>query len=357
METCLPPKLVDLLGEYDMYGLVGAPWMTPRNNLLMGNVSIQWDDDNFFLLGQHMIPEGSSKQMFINRCFPGLADTMNSDIVKVSCQKPIDIQLTEKVLLWNVRDSFWECSLNGLAWEIDEHTVVLPVKVPSRDKLHILEMFSGGYAGWKHASRLIKDLFHVQMQTVAIDSDLDACKYYAMSHDALLLDAFNSKLPMNLDSWKDDFVLHCDVENDDWLPAICNWGVHLLSISAPCPPWSGASKGTGLFSDQGCLLPAAIMRCRQIRPLVVMLEQVNAFATHQHKNLCIDALKHVGYQVIFQRVVDSAGFGGVTRLRWLAIAVARHADQIQRLPFQMWPDMGQFNMDMLDALFTNQTIA
>lgn len=71
-------------------------------------------------------------------------------------------------------------------------------------------------------------------------------------------------------------------------------------------------------------------------------------------NLCIDTLKHVGYQTVVQRVIDAADFGGVTRIRWLALAVRRHDERITRLPFETWPNFGQLTMGMLDALFQEQ---
>ena len=71
-------------------------------------------------------------------------------------------------------------------------------------------------------------------------------------------------------------------------------------------------------------------------------------------NLCIDTLKHVGYQTVVPRVIDAADFGGVTRIRWLALAVRRHDERITRLPFETWPNFGQLTMGMLDALFQEQ---
>ena len=347
----IPPKLDDLLAGYDVYGQHGVQWLKPRHNILLDNTSMEWKDDHLFLKGQHATPEGSSRAMYLNRCFPGLPDMTCDDSVLVSCMKPITVQTTTKMLLWNVRDTCWDHNRYDCAWEIDEHTMVLPIKVPSMTKLHILELFAGGYAGWKHASRFLKEVFQVPMQTVGIDASMEACKYYSMSHDAILVDSVSTALPQNIDQWNSDFIVLGDIDDDAWVPAICEWGVHVMSISAPCPPWSGASKGSGLDSDQGSLLPSAILRCRHIRPLVVVLEQVNAFATHRHKNLCMDVLKHVGYQVVAQKVIDSAKFGGVTRIRWLAIAIHRHAEQIRTADFQMWPDIGQFNMEMLDAVF------
>ena len=137
----------------------------------------------------------------------------------------------------------------------------------------------------------------------------------------ILLDA------RNMDSWPDfaqhirDFVIKADIDDNVWLPSVCRWGVHIMTISAAYPPWSGAAKCQGLNADQGCLLPSAILRCHQVRPQIVVLGQVNGFSTHQDKSLCIDLLRHDGYQLVWQKIVDAASFGGFTRLRWLAIAI------------------------------------
>ena len=124
-----------------------------------------------------------------------------------------------------------------------------------------------------------------------------------------------------------------------------------MTVSSPCPPFSTASKGLGLDCDQGCLLPSVLLRCRQIRPMMVLLEQVQGFSTHRHKALCINVLKHVGYHVIWQQVIDAAKFGSVTRLRWLALAVRKHEEMVIPTPVVLWPDFGQLTPEVLDAIF------
>ena len=95
----LPPKLLDLLGGYDVYGQEGSQWLTPRSNLLIDNVKVEWKDDQQFLCGNQVVAEGSSKGMYINRCFPGLPDRSCKDQVRVSCCKPLEVQPTRKMLL------------------------------------------------------------------------------------------------------------------------------------------------------------------------------------------------------------------------------------------------------------------
>ena len=59
--------------------------------------------------------------------------------------------------------------------EIDKDTLMLPLHVPDFSRIHVFETFSGGYAGWKHATRFLSDVFGRPMQTIGIDSSLEAC--------------------------------------------------------------------------------------------------------------------------------------------------------------------------------------
>lgn len=57
--------------------------------------------------------------------------------------------------------------------------------------------------------------------------------------------------------------------------------------------------------------------------------------------MCLDVLRHAWYQVTWQKVLQSAEFGSVTRLRWLAMAVRRHDESIQKAEFTMWLSVEQ----------------
>lgn len=44
---------------------------------------------------------------------------------------------------------------------------------------------------------------------------------------------------------------------------------------------------------------------------------------------------------MYGKVLHSAEFGSVTRLRWLAMAVRRHDESIQKAKFTIWPAVEQ----------------
>eukprot|EP00438_Fugacium_kawagutii_P005145 Skav207839 [mRNA] locus=scaffold3025:79789:83796:+ [translate_table: standard] len=132
-------------------------------------------------------------------------------------------------------------------------------------------------------------------------------------------------------------------------------GIHLrmecavLTLSAPCPPWSNASSQSGLFDPLGLLLPQAILTLRILRPSVVVVEQVNGFASHSHKQLCIDCFKHVGYSLKWFRILDASVFGACERMRWLGLAVRTHDEAVSFSSFQLWPSISQQSPESLGA--------
>ena len=133
--------------------------MAPRHNLLVNDVTMDEQACKGCLLGTHMVSEGTSFAMYENRCFPGLSDTPTRGTVKISVPADAKFDLHKKMLLWNVKDPLWDDCLSTFAWEIDKDTLMLLVHMPDFSRIHVLETFSGGYAGWKHATRFLSDVF------------------------------------------------------------------------------------------------------------------------------------------------------------------------------------------------------
>ena len=352
MFRVLPPKLEHLLGEFDIYGSPGTPWCKDRHHVLLHDVECEHDHSKFFN-GVQTAVEGGSLAMFQDGCFPNLCDRTFGGAIQIEIPHDMKLPQDRKLLLWNVVDSHAFPLQSQAAWVVDHATMILPTKDPVGQCIHVFEAFSGGYGGWKVACNALKDLYNIPIMTMALDESLDACCHYAMMHNAVVVEATNCKPEIDVDKLTCDVVIHADADDDVWVPIAARWGIHIMTVSAPCPPWSGASSGPGLHSDIGCLLPAMILRCRQLRPKVVLLEQVQGFSTHQHKRLCLDVLKHVGYQILWQRVLDSAEFGCVTRIRWLAIAVRRHASDVEIPQFENWPKVEQLLPDILKSVFAS----
>ena len=97
------------------------------------------------------------------------------------------------------------------------------------------------------------------------------------------------------------------------------WHVNLITISASCPPWSGASKAKGLECADGMLLPETMFQCRILQPDLIGIEQVGGFQGHQHKHHVMKTIYMTGFMIVWSRVIDLSHFGPVKRSRWLAL--------------------------------------
>ena len=105
--------------------------------------------------------------------------------------------------------------------------------------------------------------------------------------------------PLSLLSFPEGFCIHGDVFDDNWLQAAACWNVEVITISAPCPPWSGAAGQMGLHSAEGQLFMRAIGVCKILRPKIILIEQVAAFHSHPHRVWIEKALWFAGYQPAF----------------------------------------------------------
>ena len=147
------------------------------------------------------------------------------------------------------------------------HSEVLPVRRFCEDQsLRVLELFCGAYGGWKSGFQFLQDHFGVNAQVIGLDSDLEAILNYSVAYKVDLINGMES-LPWDffIDHHA-SFALHADIRSTKWLPAIGLWGPDVVTVSAPCPSWSEASKSAGLGSELGKLFPEAIAVCRILQP-------------------------------------------------------------------------------------------
>ena len=211
-------------------------------------------------------------------------------------------------------------------------------------------MFAEGYGGWASAFQFLRIQHQLPCQIIGIEDDFETALAYSLNHSATIIDGLNI-LPRGLfKSTTNDFVIHGNVRSRNWWDAVAVWSPHIVTISSPCPPWTGASRSPGLHSSQGMLLPEALAILRIFRPPLVAIEQVHGFATHSHRRHCIGVLKSSGYEIAFAKVVDSAGFGACHRLRWLCVAFRRNANNVQIRPIEMWPEINPLTPQSINAV-------
>ena len=219
-----------------------------------------------------------------------------------------------------------------------------PNAKPTMD-VRMLELFAGSFGGWKHAAKIITAKTDCDIQTVAVESSQDLAKSFAISHACNFVDIGNVKnMPVDLfvhspASW----IICTDVRDRDLLEPLARWAPTLVSLSAPCPPWSSAGRQGGLSRPEGMLLIETILHLRWLNIPIMAVEQVAGFENHPDKEVVLRAAHHTGYKLVWSRVVDLLDVTKVARNRWLAVFTKVHSG-IPQIPSQVWTKQDRSKM-------------
>eukprot|EP00438_Fugacium_kawagutii_P011167 Skav227741 [mRNA] locus=scaffold3513:164136:168659:+ [translate_table: standard] len=205
----------------------------------------------------------------------------------------------------------------------------------AHDHISVVEMFAGGFAGWKMAWTTLQPRIPKDIKTLAIDNDVKACQTYAITHDASYLPRQTNIDETVFDRFANHAIWHQDIEDNEVQMAITKIAPEVVSISAPCPPWSGAAGSEGLFRQEGQLLMKALLLCRTARPKIIAVEQVAKFHAHKHKAMIMQTIRFMGYRLCWQKVLDMSHHSQTNRSRWLAILV--RVTETVPLPLKHWP--------------------
>ena len=348
----IPRELQELLLEFEFHGKSYGNPIQSRHNIVLDDIAIETFQQQKYMLGIPQMVEGATRDMINATVFPLGPDVPlgdNRDMVWMQ-QFHSDMPSTGKVLLFNVRDGMEVVQQQQCQWICDHETIVLPLEDRNIKQLRIFETYAGGYGGWASAFRFLKTRFDIPCQLVGIEEDFTMAKQYCMNHGATMIDGRSEVYPNMFVVNNDDFLIHGDIRSKRWWQSIAHWAPHVMTISSPCPPWTGAAHSQGLRSPLGMLLAETLILLRIFRPQVVAIEQVHAFATHEDKKHCIAILKSAGYVITYSQVVDSACFGASTRLRWLCLAIRKNATGLSIRPFHMWPSNHAKTPDQIGAI-------
>eukprot|EP00438_Fugacium_kawagutii_P033628 Skav229851 [mRNA] locus=scaffold148:7243:9276:- [translate_table: standard] len=355
----IPTNLQRILADFDICGSEGnarysTPWK-PRVNLLLDELEVNTDGETPVVTGRWLNQEGGSKNTFMAGFFPNHADKVVGDKtmrLMLSWElEDLPTPMPTKMYVMQVRDAFHDWRQDDVDYVVDTNSYFIPVQMSTHERTHLFEAFSGGYGGWSAAADFLQSRGHADYHTVGIDSCMGAALMYSMTHACCLIDAHSPVPAHTLVELNQNAVLHGDFDSTCWQTAVSSWGVDLMTISAPCPAWSNASDQSGVNDLQGLLLPQAILTARFLRPSVIAIEQVQGFSNHDHKVHVLSCLKHIGYRLVHQQVLDAAEFGACHRLRWLGIAVRVHEPTVAFSSFQGWPQVAQCTPASLHAIF------
>ena len=122
----------------------------------------------------------------------------------------------------------------------------LPVQKKTDDMMKVLSLYGGGFGGWAFAVTHLNAYHGIPTQHIAVESNMEACISFAVQHDVPVLNGYYD-IPFK--RFQGNFkgcVIHGNAVSTQWMTPVAQWGPNVVTISAPCPPWSQASKGKGL---------------------------------------------------------------------------------------------------------------
>ncbi len=74
-----------------------------------------------------------------------------------------------------------------------------------------------------------------------------------------------------------------------------------------------------------------------LRPRVILVEQVNGFLDHPHKQFFLRQIRWAGYSLHWSRVLDASVHCAASRKRWLAMLIRVGDPVMIPMPFESWP--------------------
>eukprot|EP00438_Fugacium_kawagutii_P021031 Skav205789 [mRNA] locus=scaffold340:232682:235681:+ [translate_table: standard] len=251
-----------------------------------------------------------------------------------------------KKMIWKTNEMkpedgkrIWICNLlqcleqNEEVFVMDEMSYWMEVpQTRVNQSLTVVEMFAGGFAGWSMAW---KSLEETKTNRIAIDSDEAACTSFAVTHEASFLPRGSTIEADVFERKGESIIWQADIADERQMAQVTKLCPDLVTISAPCPAWSGASGAEGMNRTDGELMLKALLQCRVWRPKVIALEQVSNFNSHEHKQCIMKAIQYMGYRLQWQRVLNLDRHCQTSRCRWLALIT--RVCETDLIPLIPWP--------------------
>ena len=186
------------------------------------------------------------------------------------------------------------------------------------DSITTAEMCAGGFAGWLHASSVccirgpkLKPLFAVEWEQEISDT---YCKNWKDAQQIHSLESYHR------DMQPDRYPLFVeDIQMGWWLQCVGKSFLDIMFLSAPCQPWSSASIGKGLLSEDGWSSLVALVIAAYLRPKAVGWEQVAGIQKHRHWPILKSVAKRCGFDVVLESKCNLAEISPQNRERLLVL--------------------------------------
>eukprot|EP00438_Fugacium_kawagutii_P015123 Skav226484 [mRNA] locus=scaffold744:14189:19270:+ [translate_table: standard] len=215
----------------------------------------------------------------------------------------------------------------------EEVSQVYPKRKPFDDevKWSLVELFAGGFAGWKQATQSMTKLNVPWVSTHAVEIQKDVAALYCKSFDVEHVFhegdvGLRNLFPLHFESTLGDTMYCGDIQNPDWIKLV-PWGNALVAaVSAPCPPWSRASTKDGLHHEDGKLMIATAVAMKFLQPLAITIENVDSMRDHRHFKCVKDVFAWAGYRMAWECVSELKKVAPISRKRWLAVFIRNQGE-------------------------------
>ena len=216
----------EVLTQFDVLGADGALAFSPQRNVLVDVQKRCLVDDYVSLQCQLWQPEGKGHEKFLQQALivPGDCRLAMQQIVLWDVSKPMP-PLNTKVWMLNLTDPIVVPGIHDVVLSFRDDSMWFPTpNVHSEEQgvepLRILELFCGGFGGWKTACDFIQGHSEVEFQVIGVDHDFDACAQYAVSFHANLRSLRKSLPPSLLVGNQDNWVFHGSIDDETLIPVI-----------------------------------------------------------------------------------------------------------------------------------------
>ena len=329
--------LDDDLYANDISGAFGCNPFSSRTSLLVEPSFREILDDQLWLHCKRFSPEGLGRDFYTKDFVQVPPDSFLDDVIISWDTTQSTPPIGNRVWLREVKNlEFWETA--DFKFDSDSFWLWVNRKPQNPPKVKILELFAGAFGGWKSATHHLASRCanNFDYQTVAVEHDLNAAIAYAIGH-ASALTKTSKNLPIDLFSrCKENWIVWGDVLDKNILKSLCHWQPHIVTLSPPCQPWSGAGRTKGLDVVDGMIFPQSLLMCRWLRPAIILIEEVAGFMNHIHKASVLKILPLIGYKICWQKIIDMKAHSLSSRNRWLCCAIRIFAD-LPMKTFLPWP--------------------
>lgn len=223
----------------------------------------------------------------------------------------------------------------------------LPWYFSGTSRYTMLDLCAGGYGGWSHALKITDELGFPHHHVINIEISLPAATQLAINHSTILMP--DRKLPLTWFLHKPcDITIHGDICHLRCQQALSMLGAHIWTFSFPCKSWSSSGYAKGFRDQNGKVFAHGMCLAKQMRPKLILLENVKNFTKHDQFTLLKEFIQWCGFRVVIDGIFDADAKLPVKRPRWLAILQRIEDDQI-KAKWESWGPPNQSTPQSWDA--------